>query len=119
MRTLIKFILLFIFFGCSESKKKENQITDAETKSALIALDKMLLDNQGEEIALISAINEIHRDTIKNIISDYNSATVDGYINKVDYSKILDSLSIKHIKNRKEIAKIILEYKSLQTNSDE
>lgn len=92
-------------------------MTDAEVQKAMASMNELTFNSQSEEVALISASHEINRDTISGIIKDYTSATMISTSAK--YNSVIDSLSIKYNRNRKQIAQIIFDYKSLQTQGNE
>lgn len=122
---LKSFVLIFLLISCSETKKKNQEISDEETLSVLNSLDSISSSFQDQRIALIATINEIHLDTVKKIITDYNSASSNLYNllleeenSKTDFDKLLDSISLKYNIEKKQVGKIIYDYKVLENGND-
>lgn len=126
MKLFLKsFVLICLLISCSETKKEKQEISDEETLSVLNSLDSISSGFQDQRIALIASINEIHFDTVKKIITDYNSASSNLYNllleeenSKTDFDKLLDSISLKYSIEKKQVGKIIYDYKVLENGND-
>ena len=122
MKLFLKsFVLICLLISCSETKKEKQEISDEETLSVLNSLDSISSSYQDQRVVLVSAINEIQVDTAKKIINDYNSASSNLFNsllyeenNKIDFDKLLDSISKKYLIEKRKTAKIIYEYNSLE-----
>lgn len=113
---IIKIIIISLTLSSCTKEKKENE-TISDKKLEEFVLHLKLKPNK-EKITLLSTIYDIDKDTLENIISSYyNTNTPLKLIPTVkdipNYSKILDSISVKYIINKKLIAKIIYDYKVL------
>ncbi len=122
-------IVVFLFIGCSNSKKEKEQISNVESEknaNELIShLTKYAIENDTEKIALLSIMHGIDKDTIKYILTDYSTATQEFNYEKkqkLDFIKIIDSISTKYKINKKEAAKVISDYQykfKEESNSEE
>jgi hypothetical protein len=129
MKTIKMIIVVFLFIGCSNSKKEKEQISNVESEknaNELIShLTKYAIENDTEKIALLSIMHGIDKDTIKYILTDYSTATQEFNYEKkqkLDFIKIIDSISTKYKINKKEAAKVISDYQykfKEESNSEE
>lgn len=108
-------ILLFLILGCNNVKnnsevkqKKLDTIKDNNTEDFFTS---WIVNSYDEEIVIISIANEVDPNILKNIISDYltKSSNVDD--EKKDYEIIIQELSQIYSIEKKEIAKLILDFK--------
>lgn len=126
MKLFLKsFVLMFLLISCSESKKEKQEISDEEAIFFLNSLDSISSGYQDQRIVLIATINEIHLDTVKKIIMDYNSASSNLYNllleeenSKTDFDKLLDSISLNYNIEKRQVGKIIYDYKVLENGND-
>ena len=118
MKIIKIIIVMFLFIGCSNSSKdKEEEVSDTERDKKMNKfisdINKNAIENDKEKIALLSVIHEIDKDTIKYILTDYSTATEEFNYEKelkLDYIKIIDSISSKYKINKKQTAEVISDY---------
>jgi hypothetical protein len=117
MKIIKIIIVVFLFIGCSNSKKEKEQISDAERdkdiNEFISGFAKHSIENDTEKLALLSIMHGIDKDTIKYILTDYSTATQEFNYEKkqkLDFIKIIDSISAKYKITKKEAAKVISDY---------
>lgn len=108
-------ILLFLILGCNNVKNnsevEQKKLDTLKYNNKEDFFTSWIVNSYDEEIVIISIANEVDPNILKNIISDYltKSSNVDD--EKKDYEMIIQELSQKYSIEKKEIAKLILDFK--------
>lgn len=119
-----KLILIFVIiaFGCND--KKETEFLESQEKikkeyDKAHTVTDVLLDFDGEKLALLSIIKNTPNDTLRLVLKDYLNKTYPFVTDASKVDKIIDTISQNYHMSKVKIASIVFSYNYEMLTKDE
>lgn len=121
MKTLL-LILILITLGCND--KKETEFLESQEKikkeyDKAHSLTDVLLDFDGEKLALLSIIKNTPNDTLRLVLKEYLKRTLPLVTDASKIDKIIDTISQKYHISKIKVASIVFSYNYEMLTKDE
>ena len=115
-------ILIIIAFGCKD--KKETEFLESQEKiktkyDKAHTVTDVLLDFDGEKLALLSIIKNTSNDTLRLVLKDYLDKTYPLITDASKIDKIIDTISQKYQISKIKVASIVFSYNYEMLTKDE
>lgn len=118
----ILLILILIVFGCKD--KEETEFLESQEKikkeyDKAHSLTDVLLDFDGEKLALLSIIKNTPNDTLRLVLKEYLKKTFPLVTDASKVDKIIDTISQKYHISKIKVASIVFSYNYEMLTKDE
>lgn len=115
-------ILIFTTLGCND--KKETEFLESQEKikkeyDNAHSLTDVLLDFDGEKLALLSIIKNTPNDTLRLVLKEYLKKTLPLVTDASKIDKIIDTISQKYNISKIKVASIVFSYNYEMLTKDE